>query len=99
MGPKFVIVFSGAEVSDVVDFLTDIKINIEKLNISLEENEEIVEIKPKRGRKKKEKPVANPILNFVISTYYKGTGIEEVLNKLEEYLDNADKSENNITSI
>ena len=40
-----------------------------------------------------------PKLNFAISTYYKGTGLEEVLKKLEEYLDNADKNESDITNI
>lgn len=41
----------------------------------------------------------SPILNFAISSYYKGTGLEEVLKKLEEYLDNAEETENDITSI
>jgi GGDEF domain-containing protein len=101
MGPKFVIVFSGAEVDDVVNFLKDLKTSIEKFNISLEDEvvEEVKEIKPKRGKKKKERAVAIPRLNIVLSTYYKGTGIEEVLNKLEEYLDNSDITESDITSI
>ncbi len=43
--------------------------------------------------------VAIPKLNFAISSYYKGTGLEEVLKKLEEYLDHADKSESDITNI
>ena len=38
-------------------------------------------------------------LNFVLTTYYKGTGMEEVLKKLEQYVDNADKNENDITCI
>ena len=38
-------------------------------------------------------------LNFAISTYYKGTGLEEVLKKLEEYIDNASKNESDITKI
>ena len=42
---------------------------------------------------------AFPKLNFVISTYYKGTGLEEILRKLEEYLDNADTNESDITNI
>ena len=45
------------------------------------------------------KEVAVPKLNFVISSYYKGTGLEEVLKKLEEYLDNAAPNESNITNI
>ena len=46
-----------------------------------------------------EEQVALPRLNFAISTYYKGTGLEEILKKLEEYLDNADKAESDITNI
>ena len=46
-----------------------------------------------------EKEIAVPRLNFVISSYYKGTGLEEVLKKLEEYLDNADPNESDITNI
>ena len=42
---------------------------------------------------------ATPKLNFVISSYYKGTGLEEVLKKLEEYLDNANPTESDITNI
>ena len=42
---------------------------------------------------------ATPKLNFVISSYYKGTGLEEVLKKLEEYLDNANPAESDITNI
>ena len=40
-----------------------------------------------------------PIINVAVSSYYKGTGLEEVLKKLEQYLDNADKSESDITNI
>ena len=46
-----------------------------------------------------EKIGAFPVLNFAISTYYKGTGLEEILKKLEEYLDNADVNESDITNI
>ena len=46
-----------------------------------------------------EKEYAEPILNFVISSYYKGTGLEEVLKKLEHYLDNADMNESDINNI
>ena len=42
---------------------------------------------------------AFPRMNFAISTYYKGTGLEEVLKKQEEYLDNADINESDITNI
>ena len=84
MGPKFVIAFSGVEISGVADFLNDRKEVIEKMNISLGEEEN-------KG--------AQPKLNFVISSYYKGTGLEEVLKKLENYLDNADSEESEINNI
>ena len=39
---------------------------------------------------------ANPKINIVLSTYYKGTALEGLTKKLEEYLDEADKKENTI---
>ncbi len=103
MGPKFVIAFSGVEANAVADFLNDIKEKIETMQISLTE-EEIQNLNLEVNSKKKLtkeaiKEVAVPKLNFVISSYYKGTGLEEVLKKLEEYLDNAAPNESNITNI
>ena len=46
-----------------------------------------------------EKFLVRPKINFVLGNYYKGTGIEKVTKKLEEYLDKADKNENNINFI
>ena len=103
MGPKFVIVFSGVTTDSVIDFITNIKSNAEQMNISLEENFQTVDLddegKNEKNSKKKKIQQVNAKLNFVITTYYKGTGMEEVLKKLEQYLDNADKSENDITCI
>ena len=103
MGPKFVIAFSGVEANAVADFLNDIKEKIETMQISLTD-EEIRDLNLEvNSRKKLTKEATNevaiPRLNFVISSYYKGTGLEEVLKKLEEYLDNADPNESNITNI
>jgi len=95
MGPKFVIIFCGAEISGVEEFIKDIKQSVEKLEIKINEDNETEEKK----KSKKQNQVVKPKLNFVMSSYYKGTGLEEVLKKLEGYLDNADKDENNITSI
>ena len=39
---------------------------------------------------------ANPKIKIVLSTYYKGTALEGLTKKLEEYLDEADKEENTI---
>ncbi len=107
MGPKFVIAFSGVENESVAEFLNELKSNIEKLQISLdisEENikEEYLDSEIKIGKKVKTnkiQEVAIPKLNFVISSYYKGTGLEEVLKKLEEYLDTANEQESDINNI
>ena len=105
MGPKFVIVFSGVETEGVVDFINEIKESTEKLKISLKENNFQVEDlndpnrKKIKKRKKKEEIEVSPSLNFVVATYYKGTGIEEVLKKMEKYLDEASKDESTINNI
>ena len=100
MGPKFAIVFSGVEVDGVAEFLNDKKEGIENLEISLDDSEPIPEeTEKKRGRKKKKPSVVKPTLNFAISTYYKGTGLEEVLKKLENYLDTAPLNESDINNI
>ena len=103
MGPKFVIIFSGVEIEDVERFLTDLKSQIENLTIKLndEEDEEfkIEETKTKKKAKKKMLMETNSKLNFVMSTYYKGTGIEELLKRLEQYIDSASKDESEINNI
>ena len=110
MGPKFVIVFSGAEQNGVIDFINEIKESTENLKISLKnDNLGIQEIsimdkdkdkkKTQKKRKKLEEIEVSPSLNFVIATYYKGTGIEEVLKKMEKYLDEASKDESTINNI
>lgn len=87
MGPKFAIALSGTEIEDTTQFVSDIKATIEDIKISLKD-------------KKSEKVInVKPITNFVLGTYYKGTGIEEVTKKLEEYIDTADKTESSISCI
>lgn len=104
MGPKFVIVFSGVDTDSVIPFVKEVKNEVEKMEITLEDKEveevalEEIERKKKKD-KNKESQMAIPKVNFVLTTYYKGTGMEEVLKKLEQYVDNADKSENDITCI
>lgn len=103
MGPKFVIAFSGVAINSVADFLNEIKEKVESMQISLtpEEIEELnLNVQTTNKKNAKEKvDVAIPRLNFAISSYYKGTGLEEVLKKLEEYLDKADPNESDITNI
>ena len=61
--------------------------------------------KKKRKEKKKKIPFAIeskriqyvvPKINVALTTYYKGTALEGVLSKLEEYLDTTDESESEI---
>ena len=106
MGPKFVIVFSGVEADNVDDFITDIKNSTEELKISLKDEkaeDSVEEPKTKKAKTKKKKKLeeieVSPSLNFVVATYYKGTGIEEVLKKMEKYLDESSKNESQINNI
>lgn len=87
MGPKFVIVFSGVDTESVIGFVQNIKAYIENVIIEAP------------SAKTKSKKTIKPILNFVISNYYKGTGLEGVNKKLEDYLDSADKDESDINCI
>ncbi len=97
MGPKFVIAFSGVDVEGVVEFLNDLKNEVENLAvedvIATEENEKFDE------KKKKKVVISHPMVNFVLATYYKGTAIEKVLKKLEDYLDTAPANEHDINNI
>ena len=58
-----------------------------------------VKTKSVKAQEEVEREIAIPRLNFVISSYYKGTGLEEVLKKEEEYLDTANPNESDITNI
>ena len=92
MGPKFVIAFSGIEPDGVVKFLKDMQILLNDIRVPQNNDGKV------KKQSKKEK-IAIPKVNFVLSTYYKGTGLEGVTKKLEEYLDEADKNENDINFI
>ena len=103
MGPKFVIVFCGVDVNSASNFINELKDSVEKIGIKLEEeNFTIQELDSTvRNRKKKKRTdlTVSPNLNFVISTYYKGTGIETVLKSLETYIDDDTHNNNEINSI
>ena len=102
-GPKFALVFCGVDTSSALDFVTELKDGVENLEISLKDkSDEVMENeKPKQKKKKSKKDiVVNPLISCVISTYYKGTGIEEVLKKLEKCVDeNSETTQNEINSI
>ena len=113
MGPKFVIAFCGVESDAVSDFINVVKSAVEKFSVSLENDFEVKEIeevkktskedeqKPKKQTRRRKKRIqsATPQLNFVISTYYKGTGLEEVLKKLENYIDQETNKKEEIANI
>ena len=89
MGPKFVIVFPGIDKDAVKSYMGQIKEQVEKISlepvdVEFEEEEEIL---------------AKPKINIVISTYYKGTALENLLKKLEEYLDSDIKDKNEINEL
>lgn len=100
MGPKFVIVFSGVEEVSTEQFLKDLKEEIEDLAL-IEEDEEATSVEVDGEKEEIDEPVeaASPIMNFVVSTYYKGTGIEQLTKRLEEYLDTAPQNESQINFI
>lgn len=103
MGPKFVVVFSGVNEDSVGEFLKTLKKEIEEIEI-VEEEQELKVVKVINGKKVRVKELqeaksASPKINFVVSTYYKGTGIEKLNKKLEEYLDSADSDESLINYI
>ncbi len=100
MGPKFVIAFSGVDTEGVASYINDIKDYIEQMKISLPED--ITEYTMQNIAHKNlhmVKQDVTPIINIALTTYYKGTGLDEILKKLEEYLDNANKQESDITNI
>ena len=103
MGPKFVIVFSGVEEGSVEEFLRTLKDEIETIEIVEEteavEKTRIINGKEERYVEEAQSVSASPLINIVISTYYKGTGLEQLTKRLEEYLDTADKTENQINYI
>jgi len=89
MGPKFVIVFSGIDTDSVVEFVQKMKSDIENIKI-LEEDTKSNDIEEK---------YISPKLNFVTTTYYKGTALESLNKKMEEYLNQADINESDINLI
>ena len=86
MGPKFAIVFSGIDTNGVGEFMKQMKEKIEAIEVE----------DPLAPEDAEEVDVASPKINVVISTYYKGTALEGVTRKLEEYLKLAPEGENDI---
>ncbi len=89
IGAKFAIVFSGSETEGVAQFMRDIKRKVERLKIEPREDYKVYS-------NAKPIPYVVPKINVVITTYYKGTALEGVTSKLEDYLETADKTESDI---
>ena len=100
MGPKFAIVFSGIDVNAVSDFMSGLKQKMEAIQVKLVDGDVITEdteeLEEDEKASKKKMAFVQPKINIVVSTYYKGTALEGLTKKLEEYLDNAPKSEHTI---
>ena len=90
MGPKFIIAFSGIDVDGIESFAEDLKNKIE--NIEVEQAEEDL-------YEDEEAKIATAKINIAVTTYYKGTAIEETAKKLEEYIDTCDENESKINYI
>lgn len=88
MGPKFAIVFSGADKDGVYNFMSELKNKMEELDIMAEKD---------YVHSDEEDVIVSPKIRVVISTYYKGTSLDGALKKLEEYIDSS--NENTIKSI
>ena len=83
MGPKFAIVFSGADKDGVYNFMTDLKSKIESLDIMAQ---------PDYIHSDEEDVIVSPKIRVVISTYYKGTALDGAFKKLEEYIDSSNEN-------
>lgn len=94
MGPKFIIVFSGIDTDGVTSFIQELKTDVENMQIDIVGASET---NTKKNSKKKN--FVSPKLNFVVTTYYKGTALEGLNKKLEEYLNEADENESDINLI
>ena len=88
MGPKFIIVFSGIDTESVSSFIQELKTELEQMKVEVVAEDETTS-----------QEFVSPKLNFVITTYYKGTALESLNKKLEEYLDDAETDESDINLI
>lgn len=85
----FVIVFSGSDVEGVSKFLENIKDTIAQLRIKI-----VGSLRAEINGQ-----TIAPKTNMVLMTYYKETALEEVINNLVKYLEEADAGESDITCL
>jgi GGDEF domain len=93
MGPKFVIAFSGVDKDGVSDYVKNIKPQLEKLIIPAADDFKIMNVP--ENSENMPKVTVSPRIRFVISRYYKGTSLDGVLKRMEEFIDQSD--DNSIT--
>ena len=103
MGPKFVIVFTGVEKEGAMGFLQDLKVQIEAIKVK---SHEVAEINENQNDEKEQEqiepeniPYVSPVINIVLTTYYKGTAIDGTTKKLEGTLDEIEGYLDNIEVI
>lgn len=86
---EFVIVFSGSDMEGVSKFLEALKSSVEKLKIkvvgSLRESLNGQAVAPK--------------VNMVYTSYYKETALEKIISNLQEYLDECEPNESDVTCL
>ncbi len=101
MGPKFAIIFSGADVEGVKNFMENMKRQIESLKIKAANDyiykEELDTNEENANNVEDVEVIASPKIRVAISTYYKGTSLDGALKKIEEYIDLSD--ENTISTL
>ena len=90
MGPKFIIAFTGVDIDGVDSFITEIKKDIE--NMQIEQAEEDV-------YEDEEPEIVSPKVNIAVTNYYKGTALEGTTKKLEEYINSCEKQQSQISYI
>lgn len=99
MGPKFAIVFSGADLESSTSFMNNLKNEIESLKIiykkdnnNSENNEEEIEDTEENDNDENNEIQISPVIRVALANYYKGTSIDGALKKIEEYIDKSDEN-------
>ena len=90
MGPKFIIAFTGVDIDGVDSFITEIKKNIENMQIEQAEEDLYEDEEPE---------MIHPKVNIAVTNYYKGTALDGCTKKLENYINSCNKQENKINYI
>jgi GGDEF domain-containing protein len=92
MGPKFAIVFSGADTGGVQTFMNTMKGQLEQLAVPAAQDY-YDKINPNGDQKNLPQITVSPKIKVAIATYYKGTQLDGAFKKLEQYIDSNDKAD------